>query len=233
MKQKIYSATILLCMFGLLLPLSGQADTSQPMQTAAQFFQTVSAKYAQLTDYEAQVVVSTSKTTMRGTVIYKSPSLMRMDFADPAEQIIIYNGEELVVYVPAFNAIMRQQTSGSNAGAAAIATGNGLRILGNSYTQTWAKSPAPEPLDANSEEMVVTMLLARRTVAEGFRQITLSINPETLLIRRMRGESTTGETITLDFLSIVTNTNISDSRFIYDTPSSANSYNNFLLNTGN
>jgi len=222
------------CLVSLLLAAPAlRPAMAQNILTADQFFRQVSENYASIRDYEAAVQVHSSRSTMTGSVIYKSPSFMRMDFSQPARQVVIYNGEELLIYVPEFNAVLRQVTSTSGASASAIATSDGLRMLSRSYNITYVTGPVPEPLDEGSGEMVINLILTRKTVADGFRTIHLSIDPERLLIRRMRGVTLSNEVITLDFTSIKTNVGLTDARFIYEYPASANSYNNFLFNSGN
>lgn len=210
----------------LLAPAS-----AQDILTADQFFKNVSAKYATLKDYEASVAVMADKQAMAGTVIYKAPSLMRMDFTTPASQVIVYDGQSMVVYVPEFRAVLSQQT-GSTTGAAA-ATGEGLRMLGRNYSVAFETGPTPVPLPGAEGESVVRLVLSRLTVAEGFRTIKLSIAPDTLLIRRMEGITLAGATISYDFTKIRLDQDIPATRFIYDSPASANMYNNFLFSSDN
>ena len=77
--------------------------------------------------------------------------------------------------------------------------------------------------------MVVKLRLTRRLASEGFRELILSINPETLLIRRIEGTTLAGALVRFDFLNIRTNLGIPELRFVYDSPASANMYNNFLF----
>jgi len=85
------------------------------------------------------------------------------------------------------------------------------------------------PLEANSRENVVKLRLTRRSVSEGFREIILSINPDTKLIRRIEGRTISDTEVRFDFLNIRLNQGIPEMRFIYDSPASANLYNNFLF----
>jgi outer membrane lipoprotein-sorting protein len=213
---------------GALLVVPAMA---QDILTADQFFKNVSAKYSTLKDYEAYVDVMADKQSMSGTVIYKAPSLMRMDFSKPESQVIVYDGQSMVVYVPEFRAVLSQQT-GSTTGAAA-ATGEGLRMLGRNYSIAFETGPTPVPLPGAESESVVQLVLSRLTVAEGFRTIKLSIDPSTLLIRRMEGITLAGATISYDFTRIKLNQDIPATRFIYDSPASANMYNNFLFSSDN
>jgi outer membrane lipoprotein-sorting protein len=76
---------------------------------------------------------------------------------------------------------------------------------------------------------VVKLRLTRRSVVEGFREIVLSIDPETLLIRRIEGRTIADALVRFDFSNIKTNLGIPEGRFIYDSPASANVYNNFMF----
>lgn len=205
-----------------VLPLGAQEQL-----TGEQFFQKLSQRYAEIDDYEANVEVGTSRGRMKATVIYKAPTWMRMDFSDPNGQTIVYNGDYLLVYIPDLNARLSQQTSATS--SASAATGEGLKMLGRSYTPVYEKGPDPVPLPGSEDELVVRLVLSRKTTAEGFRTIILSVNPDTMLIRRMEGTTIAGETIVYDFKNILLNQDIADTRFIYDPPSSANQYNDFLF----
>ncbi|HPE36528.1 MAG TPA: outer membrane lipoprotein carrier protein LolA [Spirochaetales bacterium] len=217
--------------YALLAALLASAAYAQDILTADQFFRSVSETYAGIKDYEAAITVRTSKQSMSGTVSYLAPSLMRVDFTQPAGQVIVYNGETMVVYVPELRVVLNQQTSATSGSAAA--TGNGLRMLGSNYKISFLVGPEPVPLSETESESVIKLLLTRNSVAEGFRTITLSINPKTLLIRRLEGVTMTGETLSYDFSNIRLNQGIPAARFLYDTPPSANVYNNFLFSSDN
>jgi outer membrane lipoprotein-sorting protein len=77
--------------------------------------------------------------------------------------------------------------------------------------------------------MVVKLVLSRRNSSEAFRHIKLAINAETKLIRRVEAVTPKGETFIFNFMDYKINQGISDQRFIYDPPSSANNFNNFLF----
>ena len=213
--------------------LLAAAAWGQDIVTAEQYFAGVSERYAQIADYEARITIRTQKTTMLGTVWYKAPKLLRIDFTQPADQVICFNGENLVVYVPEYRAVLSQSVSTSGSGGAGLATADGLRTLRRNYTVAYESSPQPVPLEDGSTELVLKLLLNRRTVAEGFRTIVLSINPDTLMIRRIAGVTVSNESFTFDFSGIRTNQGIPETRFVYDSPASANVYNNFLFKTEN
>jgi outer membrane lipoprotein-sorting protein len=71
--------------------------------------------------------------------------------------------------------------------------------------------------------------LTRRSISEGFREIILSIDPGSRLIRRIEGRTIADSLVRFDFSQIQTNQGIPEGRFLYDSPASANLYNNFLF----
>jgi len=169
---------------------------------------------------------------MTGTVSHLAPSFLRIDFSRPADQVIVFNGELLTIYLPEYRAVLNQtinQNRRNPAGGASLASAQGLTLLRRNYVPSFVTGPAPVPLDTNSKENVVKLRLTRRSVSEGFREIILSINPDTKLIRRIEGRTIADSEVRFDFFDIRINQGIPEIRFIYDSPASANLYNNFLF----
>ncbi|HUX38580.1 MAG TPA: outer-membrane lipoprotein carrier protein LolA [Rectinemataceae bacterium] len=236
------SAAALCAAFAFLtlgLPAFSQAtatEVPQVITTAEQYFQEVSSRYAQVTDYSCKISISSGKTSMSGNLIYRAASLLRIDFSEPAGQVISYDGQTLQVYIPEYHAVLSQSvTPTSGVSAAGLATRDGLNMMRRNYGIAFESNPDPVEL-AGTTEKVIRLVLTRKTVAEGFKTIVMSVSPESKLIRRLEGTTLANETFTFDFTGIKLNQNIPESRFIYNSPASANVYNNFLFNstdTGN
>ena len=99
-------------------------------------------------------------------------------------------------------------------------------------TRGYENSPNAEPLDADNpkSEKVIKLILSRKNSSEGFRYIRLAISPKTKLIRRVQATSAnTEEDFIFNFSNYTLNNSIPDTRFLYDTPSDANTYDNFLF----
>jgi outer membrane lipoprotein-sorting protein len=206
----------------VVMPLSAQS-----IVTAEAYLKQVSDYYASFRDYEARIVINTGGTEMAGTVSHLAPAFMRIDFSAPAEQVIVFNGDQLTIYLPEIRAILNQDTGSSAGGSASLATGQGLSMMRRNYVSAYVTGPDPVPLDDGSRERVVKLRLTGRG-AQGFREIILSIDPSTLLIRRIVATQLAGGTVQFDFTNVKTNQGIPEQRFIYDSPASANVYNNFL-----
>jgi len=206
----------------------------QEIITAEKYLETVSNHYAAIRDYEAVITIRSGNSDMTGNVSYLSPSFMRIDFTRPAGQVIVFNGDALIIYLPEYRAVLNQDIKRrSGTSGAGIASSQGLSLLRRNYVSSFVTGPNPEPLDGTSGERVIKLRLTRRSVSEGFREIILNINPDTKLIRRIEGRTIGENELRFDFSNIRTNVGIPEARFAYDTPPSANMYNNFLFRDTN
>ncbi len=205
--------------------------SAQEIITADKYMISVGERYAGITDYEAKIQIKSGNTSMHGVISHRSPSLLRIDFIDPANQVIAFNGDLLTVYLPGDSAALAQAVDSSAArrSGAGIATAQGLVLLRRNYNAAFVTGPDPVPLETGSSEMVIKLRLTRRSVSEGFREILLDINPDTKLIRRIEGRTVANSTVRIDFTGIMINQGIPEQRFVYDSPPSANMYYNFLF----
>ena len=207
---------------------------SQEIITAEKYLESVSDRYAGIKDYEARVVIRSDATEMTGALSYLEPFFLRIDFTEPSEQVLVFNGELLTVYIPRLRAVLNQSVTpvrrqSSPAGGASMATSQGLQLLRRGYVPSFVTGPDPVPLDERNRDMVVKLRLTRRIASEGFREIIMSIDPSTSLIRRIEGKTIADSLVRFDFTNIRTNVGVPELRFLYDSPASANMYNNFLF----
>ena len=205
---------------------------SQDIVTADRYLESVSERYGNIRDYEAQVVIRSGSTEMLGNLSYLDPFFLRIDFTKPTEQVLVFNGEMLTVYLPDLRAVLNQTVAParrSSTVGASMASAQGLQLLRRGYVPAFLSGPEPVPLDDRSREPVVKLRLTRRLASEGFSEIILSVSPESRLIRRIEGRTIADVLLRFDFSNIRTNLGIPEQRFIYDSPASANLYNNFLF----
>jgi len=218
--------------FMLIMPILAVIPVnSQEIITAERYLEMVSERYGSIRDYEAHIVIHSGSSEMTGNVSYLSPSFLRIDFTRPADQVIVFNGELLTVYLPEYRAVLNQSiTPGRRpASGASLASAQGLALLRRNYVASFVTGPDPVALQGSSAEEVVKLRLARRNISEGFREIILSINPGAKTIRRIEGRTIADNLVQFDFTNIRTNQGIPEMRFIYDSPASAYVYNNFLF----
>ena len=204
---------------------------AQNITTASAYFKTISEYYGTIKDYEVDFEIKIEKNESRGKLSFKAPNLLRMDYTNPEEQVICFNGDMLTIYIkePAEAVLQQQVTPGSAGNATNLSTPQGLSLMSRYYTVAYETGQNPEPLEEGSDEMVVKLILTRKSASEAFRYIKLAINNETKLIRRIEAVTPKGEEFIFDFYDYVLNQDLSEQRFVYDAPSSANNYNNFLF----
>ncbi len=211
---------------------------SQNILTAADFFESVSQAVSAIGNYEADMDVRIgSGDEMNARVSFKQPNLLRIDFSSPATQAIVFNGNQLTIFLPNSNVILNQtvQGQGTSADGMSLATPEGLALMKRYYSISYESGQAPVPLEPaelgtpESEEMVVKLLLNRKNTTEGFRTINLAVNPDTLLIRRVQAVSVEGIEFIFDFTNYAINQNIPDMRFLFDMPSAGSTFNDFLF----
>jgi outer membrane lipoprotein-sorting protein len=205
---------------------------AQEIVTAERYLESVSEVYGGVRDYEAWIGIRSGSTAMRGSLSFLAPSYLRIDFTDPADQVIVFNGELLTVYLPGQRAVLSQNIAPSrrtSAAGASMASAQGLMLLRRNYIPSFVSGPEPAPLEVGSEELVVRLRLTRRSISEGFRELILSVDPDTRLIRRIDGRTIADGQLRFDFTEVKTNLGIPEGRFIYDSPASAYLFNDFLF----
>lgn len=200
------------------------AAFSQGIVTANEYFNLVSEKYGTIKDYESTANIFIGERRMRGRITYLSPNMMRIDFSEPANQAIVFDGKKLIVYLPE-NAMLLTQDANSET----MATSEGLSLMRRYYSVSYETSQTPVPLEEGSSEEVVRLVLWRRTTSEAFRYIKLSINPNTKMIRRLEAVTPANVSYIFDFLGYEINQGVTEQRFKYDVPSAANAYDNFMF----
>ncbi len=206
------------------------AFSQEAIITANEYFKSVSEKYGTIKDYLANVDIVVDKENMQAELTYLSPDKVRFDFSRPNNQVIVFNGETLTIYLPGSAAVLTQSAnSGDGAKAANLATSEGLALMRRYYSVSYETSQEAVPLEEGSEEMIVRLVLWRRTTAEAFRYIKLSVNPETKMIRRVEAVTPNNVTYMMTFSDYEVNQGLSAQRFSYDIPSAANVYDNFMF----
>ncbi len=202
---------------------------AQGITTASAYFKTISEYYATLKDYVVDFEIKIDKQETAGTLSYKSPDLVRLDYSNPEEQVIVFNGDNLTIYLPDASAVLQQQIVSDSSSAATLGSAQGLSLMSRYYSVAYETGQSAEPLEDGSDEMVIKFILTRKNASEAFRYIKIAVNEGTKLIRRIEAVTPKGETFLFNFYEYQLNQGLSDQRFIYDAPSSANTYNNFLF----
>ena len=209
---------------------------SQEILTATDYFNRLANTYASIDDYQATVTITRGGVEMSGVLFHKEPDKLRINFSNPDEQIIVFDGKRLMIYIPKYRVTMAQNISARDrvSTGASLASKEGLALLRRNYSVAYLESPNPVPLDkdAPKSEMVIKLKLVWRSQEEGFRQIDLSVGANGY-IRRVVGITPENDSIQFDFVNVSVNQNIPDARFDYTLPPAANVFENFLFDPGN
>lgn len=219
MKMKKFTLAFILC--------AGTFLYAQQITTASVFFTAMSGEYAKITDYTAAIKITQGGNSSIGTVKFKSPEMLRIDFSVPADQTIVFTGTELLIYLPYNRMTLSQTVDGEGITNGNIATSNGLLLMQRSYTIAYETGPDPIPLEEGSTEQVIALILNRRNANETFRKIRLLASPDTKLIRRIEAWPISGNKIVFDFTDYKINSGIPDTTFVY-TPPPGELISNFL-----
>ena len=219
-----------LSIIGILLVFAAGAAGSQEILSAEKFLDAVSKQFGAITDMEADISFTQGTNgAWRGTLSYRTPLYLRIDFTNPKGQYIAIDAEQLVIYVPSLNVVMVQALKRRSSGQLTeMVTAKGLGMLTRNFSVAWATGPDPVPLDEGSTEMVYKLKLTPRVASTGFRSMMLSVTRDRVF-RRLEGVRADGERQMLDYLSVRLNQNLPDQRFLIDTPADANIIPDFLF----
>lgn len=224
--MKKYSLYLILFLFSPILLFS--------QQTASDFFKTISDKYAGIESYTADFKITSgvrSNIVQEGTISYKSPNLLRLDYSSPAEQVLNVNSRKISIYVPAHGTLF-EQTINSEEEALALETSGltsqGLSLFSTNYSISYVNGPELEILDVNNPEEVYKLRLLPRKFSEPFSRIIISITSDGF-IRRLESTTRTGETIIFDIIDIDIDANINIKIFDYEAPPTTVTLRDFLF----
>ncbi len=217
-----------------VLLISTALTSLSAQETAKRYFESVSERYAEITDYTANLTItrrdsSGGDTVQIAAVMFKTPNLLRLDFEEPAEMVMVVGPDLLQVWVNehkvTFSQALRRDVQEE---VPNLNTPQGLALMSRYYTVAYVDSPDPVPLDAGSSEMVVRLKLDWKSNNEGYRQLLLALDNDKL-IRRIIGITTNNQTVVFDFTDMELNTGIPDARFDYESPPEGNTIENFLF----
>src|SRR6056297_786977 len=233
MMKQMKKRTIYLYALVLLATIMPTKLLSQDILTAEQYFNAVSEHYGTIQDYQADITITKGEEVLEGKIYYKTPNLLRINFTEPEDQVLVVDGIQMMLYLPLHHVLMRQEiTRHSQASLETMVSEQGLKLLKQNYSVAFLDGPEPVPIVEGSDEMVRKLKLAWRTPGEGFRQIEMSVN-KNMMIRRMVGITDAYENFQFDFIGIEPNQNIPDTRFLFEEPPSAYKVDNFLFEPEN
>jgi len=209
----------------LLLPSFAFSDN---VLSAEKFLSDLSKDFEGVKDYTAVVAVTQGKTSSHGTLFYKAPSSLRINFDDPEGQVLVIDNDKLTAYFPQYGVVLEQRyRQKADSSVENLVSSQGLLMLQRNYSVGYLSGPSPVPLEQGSKEMVVKLKLVPVTTT-GFSQLVVSVKGTQ--IRRIEGTEQSGDTISLDMANVHVNTGLPASRFTYDPPEDATVISDWLFN---
>jgi outer membrane lipoprotein-sorting protein len=200
-------------------------------ETAENFFDRLSENYGTIKDYQGEIIITRGDVVQTADIYYKNPNLLRLDFTDSASKGVVMNtdGETLLLHLPQHMVTFSQTlTRHSSTTIANMANSQGLHLLKDNYRIGYKTGPVAEVLEPGSQEMVTKLRLDWFSSTEGFRNLEIAVDNKQL-IRRITATTTKYEVIQFDFLNLVINADIPNTRFYYQSPPVGNDINNFLF----
>jgi outer membrane lipoprotein-sorting protein len=251
-KLKIFFITCLI-IFLFIININPQAE----LLSAKNLLERLSGSFkANVKDLKAEVKLIQGNTTSTGTLLFKNPQKVRIDFSDPANQVICSNGYELWVYIPYLNIVLHQDIlerermkkdeddeknekeknndnkNNDQVEEPEIVTNPillnpvGLDKFLTEYSIEYHETK--EKVSYKDGSKVYKMKLIRwRSTKHGFNVIYLTIQ-ENGIIRQVRGVTASYKQIILELDRIELNTNISALKFDYEPPAHTSTVDDFI-----
>lgn len=105
------------------------AQGSEPIITANEYFKGVSEEYGKIKDYQANANILIDKEEMKAKITYLQPDKVRFDFSKPEDQVIVFNGETLTIYLPGSAAVLTQNANSEDSDAKGNAANLALSLI--------------------------------------------------------------------------------------------------------
>lgn len=231
--KKMKTRTIYLYLIVLLATIMPTSLAAQDILTAEEYFNSVSEHYGTIEDYQADITITRDEKVMEGKIFYKTPNLLRINFIEPEDQVLVVDGVQMMLYLPMHHVLMRQEIDRhSQTSLETMASEQGLKLLKENYSVAFLDGPEPVPIEEGSDEMVRKLKLAWRNPGEGFREIEMSVD-KNLMIRRIVGITDEYDNFQFDFVDIQVNQDLPNTRFRFEDPPSAYQIDNFLFEPEN
>lgn len=202
-------------------------------------------------DLKAELKLIQGNVTWTGTMLFKNPQKVRIDFTDPERQVICSNGYELWVYIPYLNIVLHQNilekdrlkteeedkantnaNPNPNTNAPEIITNPillnpvGLDRFINDYSIEYNETKGKIEYKDNTK-VYQLKLIRWRSSRSGFNVIYLLVQ-ENGVIRQVRGITANFKQIILELDKVELNTNVSDLKFNYEPPAHTSTIDDFI-----
>ncbi|MGD8719441.1 MAG: outer membrane lipoprotein carrier protein LolA [Candidatus Zixiibacteriota bacterium] len=187
-----------------------------PSVDAAELLDRITAKYEKLDDFRSDVAVVTSSaylgetSTSRGVLYAKMPNLVRVEFDEPFEQLIVYDGDRMYAHVAGSKQVIRYR--GAEVAYLADLPG-ALDELSEDYDV--------ELVSETAGQVYELRLTARNGTAAAFGEIRLWVGRDDLLGRRCDFYDAAGSCTSYRLSNYRLNPGLSADLFVFKIPAGA------------
>lgn len=202
-----------------MMPLS---DTSAASVSSMQdIVGKVDARYAQTKDLQADFVQETilegfsTGFTSSGRLYLKKPGLLRWDYLHPSEEQIYVNGDQVMMYIPEHQQVVKGALTQMAASKGPLALLQGAGNLSQQFTIL-------ESADGSkNNEKFPSLTLVPKPVGKTpptIKKIVLKLFPDTYFIQGITLFEVSGNISHVMFDHIQANTGLSSSQLTFDVP---------------
>ncbi len=189
--------------------------------TVSDVVKNIQNKFASLETYQAKFVITSErlekKKVQQGTISYKAPGKLLLNFTSPAGQKIVCSDSTMWIYIPSLNVVAEQDLKDDD-GLFASQTHSGLKRLFSRYHYKFDGKEQPEVQKDGSKQY--TLFLKQKESRSGYRTLKLWVS-EDFMILRAAGETASGKKVDISFSQIRTDSDLPGGMFKFDIPGQA------------
>jgi outer membrane lipoprotein-sorting protein len=218
LRKTLPAASLLIVL--LAMPFQQAGAYKFEFTTVSDVVKKIRQRFGEVESYQASFRIVSEKagkkTQQSGTVRYKSPDRMLVEFDQPPGQKIITTGSTMWVYIPSMNVVAEQDLKSQSESIFGAGSRSGLQRLFTMYHYKFASREQPETQKDGSKKY--TLFLQMKESRSGFRTLRLWVS-EDYMITRAEGETSAGKKVEIDFTNIRTDIDLPNGIFKFEPPS--------------
>jgi outer membrane lipoprotein carrier protein len=213
---------LLVALFTILGPVTAKALTPAPIDEVVAGLQQT---YEKTQDFKAGFIQATTIQSIKktdieeGTVFFKNPKNMLWNYSRPKAKKLVINSRKAWLYLPQEKVAYVQEADYVFKSRTLIKFLSGLGKLKDDFTIKYA---APNSLDKQGNYLLV---LTPREKTPSLNPFQITVDKSTSLILQISFEDTMGNSTTLKFSNISTNTGLAEKMFQFKPPKGVSIFN--------
>lgn len=224
--RKILLLTLLQLLV-LILPIYAQ-EVNEPVNIVSinDIKSLMAEKFESIIDYTADFKWINGNVHYYGSIQYKKPDMILLNFEEPREQKIISNGKTLYIYIP-YLKVVAQQSLGEDTESTILETTSekGLAKLFEEYSFSFFDNSELQPFGSI---MAYHLKLQQKKPQVGFKKMDIWVAQNGLILQS-NGDSPGGVNVSLSFSNIRLNTELPDYIFDFEVPADAQIIRNLII----